>query len=335
MKILIIGGTGLISTEISNQLIERKVDLTLYNRGQTTSRLKGRTKTIRGDRKEHLQFEEEIRRSGPWDCIIDIICSDPGDAECMNRAARGITTQLIFCSTSNVYPKPASRYPVRENEPLGAKFKNGIDKAQCEGIHLGAHKRGDYNATILRPGHTYGDVGPILHSLGSNSSFLDRMMKGKAICVHGDGYGLWSACHAGDVARAFVSACDNEESYGEVYNVTSDEWITWKQYYETIAAGLDVASLNLINIPTRILSEISPKRSAQCGRSFQYPGIYDNSRAREDLRYRCEISLKEGMKRNLNWLLSEKKIVHWEDDPEYDEIIDAFLKGSWSLTSEL
>ncbi len=334
MKILIIGGTGLISTEISNQLLKRNVDLTLFNRGQRKSRLQGRTKTILGDRKEHEQIEETIRRSGPWDCIIDIICSDPADAESMNRAARGNTTQLIFCSTSNVYPKPASSYPVKENEPLGAKFKNGINKAQCEGIHLNAHHRGDYNVTILRPAHTYGDVGPILHSLGSNSSFLDRMMKGKAICVHGDGYGLWSAGHASDVARAFVAACNNEKSYGEIYNVTGDEWFTWKRYYEVIAEGFDVASLNLINIPTRILREISPERSAQCERSFQYPGIYDNSRAREDLKYRCEISLNEGMKRNLNWLISEKKIVSWEDDTEYDEIIDAFLRGGWTSNLE-
>jgi nucleoside-diphosphate-sugar epimerase len=330
MKVLIIGGTGLISTEISNQLIERNVDLTLYNRGETKSRLKGEPNKIRGDRKDHSQFEEAIRYSGPWDCIIDINCSDPGDAESMHRAARGVATQLIFCSTSNVYPKPASNYPVKEDEPLGAKFKNGIDKAACEGIHFTAHQQGDYKATVLRPGHTYGDIGMILHSLGSNSSFLDRMKKGKSICVHGDGYGLWSACHASDVARGFVSACNNEKSYGKIYNVTSDEWITWKQYYEVIAAILNVPELEITNIPTQVLTEINPQRSAQCERSFQYPGIYDNLRAREDLNYRCEISLREGLERNLNWLISEQKIVPCEEDPEYDEIIDTFLEGKWN-----
>ena len=327
MKVLMIGGTGLISTEISNQLLEKKTDLTLFNRGETKSRLTGETRTIRGDRKDHADFERAVRQSGPWDCIIDINCSDPADAESMRRAARGITGQLVFCSTSNVYPKPASIYPVKESEPLGAKFKNGIDKAVCEGIHSAAHQQGDYNVTILRPGHTYGDIGMVLHSLGSNSSFLDRMMKGKSICVHGDGYGLWSACHASDVARGFVSACNNEKSYGNIYNVTSDEWITWKQYYEVIAAILNAPELQIINIPTRILAEINPLRSAQCARSFQYPGIYDNSRAQEDLDYRCEILLREGLERNLNWLISEQKIVPCEEDPEYDEIIDAFLEG--------
>jgi len=35
MKILIIGGTGLISTAIVNQLVDRGDDVTVYNRGVT------------------------------------------------------------------------------------------------------------------------------------------------------------------------------------------------------------------------------------------------------------------------------------------------------------
>ena len=136
-------------------------------------------------------------------------------------------------------------------------------------------------------------------------------------------------CHASDVARGFVAACGNETSYGEAYNVAGDEWVTWRRYYEVIAECLNAPSLTEVCIPTEALEKISPERSAQCARSFQYPGIYDNSRAREQLNYRCEISLQKGMERNLNWLMREDKIVPWEDDPEYDEILERYLKGDW------
>ena len=43
MKILIIGGTGLISTAISRQLLAAGHDLTLYNRGETEPRLQKAT----------------------------------------------------------------------------------------------------------------------------------------------------------------------------------------------------------------------------------------------------------------------------------------------------
>ena len=36
---------------------------------------------------------------------------------------------MIFCSTTNVYPKPADTYPVAEDHRLGAAYKNGIDNA--------------------------------------------------------------------------------------------------------------------------------------------------------------------------------------------------------------
>jgi uncharacterized protein YbjT (DUF2867 family) len=38
MKLLVLGGTGLISTAITRELLARGDDVTLYNRGQTPSR---------------------------------------------------------------------------------------------------------------------------------------------------------------------------------------------------------------------------------------------------------------------------------------------------------
>ena len=39
MKVLIIGGTGLISTPITRMLIDRGDEVTLFNRGQRTERM--------------------------------------------------------------------------------------------------------------------------------------------------------------------------------------------------------------------------------------------------------------------------------------------------------
>jgi nucleoside-diphosphate-sugar epimerase len=329
MRLLIIGGTGLISTEISNQLLGLNVNLTLLNRNRTPNRLQGEVELIVGDRRNHTEFEGAIRTSGPWDCVIDINCSNPEDAESLRRASRGHVGQVIFCSTSNVYPKPATRYPVREDEPHGAAFEGGRDKSACERIHSDAHEAGEYNLTILRPAHTYGEVGPILHSLGNSTSIVDRIASGRPICVHGDGAGLWSAAHASDVARGFVAACGNDRAVGGVYNVTGDEWFTWNQYYETLASVLGVSVPERVFISTAVLEKIGAERAAQCSRSFQFPGIYDNTRARADLDYRCEISLRAGMKRHVEALRREKRIVPWEKDPEYDVILEKYRSRSW------
>ncbi len=56
MKILIIGGTGLISTSISRQLISAGHELTLYNRGETIPRLPEGYRSIKGDRNDFVNF---------------------------------------------------------------------------------------------------------------------------------------------------------------------------------------------------------------------------------------------------------------------------------------
>ena len=51
MKVLIIGGSGLISTAIAQQLIDRGDEVALFNRGMTPVRVTGNYSTLTGDRK--------------------------------------------------------------------------------------------------------------------------------------------------------------------------------------------------------------------------------------------------------------------------------------------
>lgn len=75
----------------------------------------------------------------------------------------------------------------------------------------------------------------MLHTLGTGTYYLDRLKKGKLIVVHGDGTSLWGPCHREDVAKAFVNAIENRAAFGESYHVTTEEVITWNQYYHWIA----------------------------------------------------------------------------------------------------
>ena len=58
MRVLIIGGTGLISTAITRALIKRGDDVTLYNRGQTETDIPEGYSTIIGNRKDYAAFDE-------------------------------------------------------------------------------------------------------------------------------------------------------------------------------------------------------------------------------------------------------------------------------------
>ena len=85
MRVFIIGGTGLISTAITRQLLAQGHDVTLYNRGKTPPRFSGQVKTIQGDRYNLVESEKQFAEAGEFDCVIDMICYRPAEAESLIR----------------------------------------------------------------------------------------------------------------------------------------------------------------------------------------------------------------------------------------------------------
>ncbi|MCB0126556.1 MAG: NAD-dependent epimerase/dehydratase family protein, partial [Caldilineaceae bacterium] len=198
MRILIIGGTGIISTGITRLLLERGDEVVLYNRGLRPSQVEGNYRTITGDRKDFPTFEAQMQEAGTFDCVIDMVCYLPEEAESAVRAFRGRTAQYIFCSTVDVYTKPAATYPITEaaERQPSQQFMYGYHKARCEELLFAAHERGDLTVTSIRPGHTYGEGGNnLIHALGGGNYHLDRLHKGQPIIVHGNGTSFWPTCH--------------------------------------------------------------------------------------------------------------------------------------------
>jgi nucleoside-diphosphate-sugar epimerase len=182
--------------------------------------------------------------------------------------------------------------------------------------------------TLIRPGHTYGEGGPVLHSLGNTTAFLDRIRHGLPLVVHGDGNGLWSALHADDVAQIFAAGAGNPVALGRTYNATGTEWMTWDQYHARVAEALGAPLPELVHIPAELLARIAPDRAAQSRRSLQYPGLYDMTAACADLGFAARVSFVDGMRRTIRWLEAEGRIESWQTDPGYDQIVAEWKKGT-------
>jgi nucleoside-diphosphate-sugar epimerase len=325
MKILIIGGTGLISTAITRQLLERGDEVTLYTRGQSPTRFEGQVTRITGDRTDHAAFEAQIRAAGRFDCVIDMVGYEAEDAASLVRAVCGRTDHVIFCSTVDVYAKPASTYPIRVDEPRRPITAYAEKKVLCEDILLGAHRRGDVPVSILRATYTYGEgARGVIHSLGFRTTFLDRLRRGQPIIVHGNGTSLWNPCHIDDVARGFLGAAGNARAFGHAYNVTGEEAVTWNQLTAKVAEAMGAPPPEIVHIPTDILARIAPHRAQLSVENIQYPNVHDTSSARADLGFRYTISIVEGMRRTIAWLDAHGLIEDSSADPCYDAMIAAW-----------
>jgi len=337
MKILIIGGTGLISTGITRELVARGDDVTLYNRGLTEAPVPEGCERITGDRTDLAMFEAQMAEAGTYDCVIDMICFHPDEAESAMRAFHGRTAQYIFCSTVDVYTKPASRYPICEDAERHPErsFPYAFDKAICERSLMAAHEREGFPVTLIRPAHTYGPGGGLIHTLGFQTYYLDRLRKGQPIIVHGDGSSLWSSCHRDDVAHAFVGAVGNESACGKAYHVTGEEWMTWDQYHQGVARAMGWPEPVLVHIPTDLLGRAVPRAAEWCVENFSHNNLFDNSAARADLGFRYTISWQEGVPTVVAWLEERGKIESSSAYPLYDRILDAWARLGEGMVAEL
>jgi len=325
MDVLIIGGTGLISTSISRQLLEPGHSVTLYNRGKTPSRIPDGAKQIIGDRKDYAAFEKQFEDL-KFDVVVDMVAFHPDDTQSAIRAFAGRTGQFIHCSTVCVYSGPPEQIPTTETEPFHSIGGYGKNKAACEQLLLDAYAGSGFPATIMRPSHSYGEGGDVVRPFGPSNSFVDRLRKGKPIIVHGDGTSLWASCHVDDVARGFINTMTNPACIGQAYNITGDEWMTWNTYHEQVAEVVG-GEFKPVYIPVTTLREVASGWAGGTWEIFAWPSVFDNSKIVRDAGYTGQtINFKQGVARTVAWLEENNRIANSDDHAFEDELIAAWEK---------
>jgi nucleoside-diphosphate-sugar epimerase len=336
MRVLTIGGTGTISTGITRMLVERGDDVTVYNRGKRDADIPDVARMV-GDRTHYAAFEAQMADAGSWDAVVDMVAYVPADVESAIRAFRGRTAQYVFCSTVDVYTKPAARYPIlpdAERQP-SPSFPYALNKAKCEAILEEAHAQGELVSTLIRPAWTYVEGGSVLHPFGWSSYYLDRLRRGRPVVVPGDGTSFWVACHRDDVARAFVHALGNEITFGRGYHVTGEEWLTWNAHTRIMAEAVGGPDPEIVPIPTGVLGRLLPKRAEWCVENFHFNNIFDNREAREDLGFRYTLPYAEGARRMVAWFDDHGEIEDSDAHPFYDRLIAAWREAGDAMAAAL
>ena len=338
MRILIIGGTGnIFSTGTTRALVQQGHEVVLYNRRHSI--VEG-IKQITGNRKDHDLFERQMAEEKYFDCVIDMICFVPDDAKSIVRAFKGKTGQYIFCSTGDVYTKPAKHYPVSEDAERNPSpsilypFTYATNKLACERIFEEANANGDFAVTIIRPACTYNESYPPVALFGTPMNLLRRIRLGRPVIVLGNGTHFFVCSHRDDVGKAFVVAAGNAKTFGKSYNVTGDEIITWNEYYQIIAKAMNSPPIELVHIPTDILCRISPK-SADWLKYISFHNLYDNSEAKRDLAYKYTISWEDGVRQMISYQDTYGNIESCPDYPLYDKIIGRWKQLGDALAEEL
>lgn len=264
MRILLIGGTGIISAAVTRRLLtEGGHQVHLLHRGHAGAGESGASVPdgavwIQADIRDEADVAAKLGDL-QFDAVADFIAFEPAHLERDYRLFRGRTRQFVFISSASVYQKPPSDYRIGESTPLAnPHWAYARNKIACETMLMDLYREHGFPVTIVRPSHTYDERYLPLAVHGRNGPWqvIRRMLDGKPVIVHGDGTSLWTLTHNSDFAKGFVGLLGNPHAMGETVHITSDETLSWNAIHTIIAQKLGVP-FKPCHVPSDFLAHVS------------------------------------------------------------------------------
>ena len=323
MKVLFIGGTGIISTACTELCIERGIELYLLNRGKSARPIPVGAKSIIADYRNPAEVKAAIGDM-QFDSVVDWIAYVPEQVQSDIDFFKDRTKQYIFISSASAYQTPPKKLPVTELTPLdNPVWQYSRDKIACENLLKRVYKFDKFPATVVRPSHTYDKMSLPFQE---HYTMIDRMRKGKKIIVHGDGTSLWVLTNSKDFAKGFVGLLGNEATIGEVFHITSDELLSWNQIIHYFADAIG-AKPEIVPIPSKVIARYHKDWGDSLLGDKMHSMIFDNSKIKKFVpEYEATIPFSEGAKEIMNWYDADS--TRQTIDPEMDKLIDRIISDN-------
>lgn len=336
MRALFIGGTGIISTAISRQLLDSEWELYLVNRGNRNDVLQPNVKVITADVNNEDDLSQKLGDL-TFDVVCDFIAFVPAQLERDYHLFKDRTKQFMFISSASAYQKPLSDYKITESTPLANPYwEYSRNKIACEEYLMKLYREEGFPVTIIRPSHTYDERSVPLGVHGNKGSWqvIKRMLEGKPVIIHGDGTSLWTMTHNTDFAKAFIGLMGNIHAIGEAYQITTDETLTWNQIYKCIADALGV-TLKPYYVPSDFLQSVS---------NYDFEGsligdkansvVFDNTKLKRAVPdFVPTVRFDVGIRKTIEYVLAHKECQ--VEDEEFDAWCDRVISALENAKKEI
>ncbi|MCB2413045.1 NAD-dependent epimerase/dehydratase family protein [Demequina sp. TTPB684] len=344
MRVLFLGGTGLISSAVSPLVVERGHQLTLVTRGTSAKAgVPAGASTIVVDIHDTEEFRAAIKRdvakNGRYDVVVQWIGFSPDHVSDDIDTFDGITDQYVFISSASAYATPPEHYIVREDStPLyNPYWQYSRDKAEAERRLRVAYGERGFPFTVVRPSHTYGyaDVPMAINSWVHPWTMVDRLLNGKTIITPGDGSSLWTLTDHRDFAYAFTGLLGHQGAIGEEFHITSDDVLSWNQVHAIVAGAVGVGPEQLHDQTLFIPSELLARFDRE---AFEGPllgdkahaGIFDNSKVRSLVPdYAPQHHFEQSIHESIAWFMDDpaRRTIDSDADALWDTVSERYLRG--------
>ncbi|WP_425147059.1 SDR family oxidoreductase [Deinococcus sp.] len=320
MKVLFIGGTGIISSACTQVALESGLEVYLLNRGQSPRPVVAGAQVLHGDLRDPASLATALGDHS-FDAVVNWIAFTPAHIEADLATFRERTGQYVFISSASAYQTPPASLPILESTPLSNPFwQYSRDKIACEECLTRAYRDEGFPVTIVRPSHTYDRT---LLPMDGGYTVINRMRQGKRVIVHGDGTSLWTLTHHHDFARGFVPLLGNPHALGEVFHITSDELLSWNQIFQVVAQAAGTRA-SAVHLPSDLIAAHDPEWGAGLLGDKAHSMIFDNSKIKRFVPgFRATIPFFQGAREIMAWYDADpaRQVVNQALDHTMDELL--------------
>lgn len=320
MRILFIGGTGIISSACSDLALGRGHELFLLCRNQSPRAVPAGARVLRADIRDPESVEAALGNER-FDAVVNFIAFEPEHIETDLRLFAERTAQYVFISSASAYKKPVDQWPITEATPLHNPFwQYSRNKIACEERLWRAYREQGVPITIVRPSHTYDKTLLPFDPYQAGYTVLRRMLDGKPIVVHGDGTSLWVLTHHKDFAHGLLGLLGHPKALGEAFHITSDEVLTWNQIFTLVgrAAGVEP---KLVHVPSEVIARHHPDWGAGLLGDKTHSVIFDNTKLKRVVPDYCaKIPFAQGAREIVRFYLENPSFEALR--PDVDQLMD-------------
>ncbi|GHH72594.1 hypothetical protein GCM10018793_09880 [Streptomyces sulfonofaciens] len=319
MKVLFLGGAGMIGSAAAAEAARRGTEVTVVTRSEPRRPLAPGVRRLAADVRDPAALRDALGGE-EFDSVVNWVGFTPDDVRAHPGLFDGSAGQYVFISTCSVFGRPVPSLPVTESSPRRQPvFGYARDKIACEVLLEESHRSQGFPLTIVRPFHTYDRT--VIPSLAGWTA-IERMRTGRPVVVHGDGTSLWSLMHSRDFARAFVPLLGNGHAVGESVNVVSGDILTWDQIHLALAAAAGVRHPVLRHRSSESIAERVPGWGEVLEHDFRHSMLFDTTKLRTLVPgFAPEVTFAEG---------AREVLAHYDAHPGL-QVADAALHRAMDL----
>ncbi len=236
---------------------------------------------------------------------IDTLLVNSQGSHNLLQLATERNAKFVLASTSDVYGKnPVIPFSEDSDLVLGpsniARWSYASSKLFDEHLVFAFADAYGIPVNVVRIFGSYGPRQNLTWWGGPQSVFIEAILRGGAVPIHGDGLQTRSFTYVSDTIRGIVAVMENGHT-GELFNIGSTQEVSI----------IDLAKLihRLTGVEEPLTLKFTPYNEISAGRKYEdvRRRVPDVSKAGRLLGFGAMVSLEAGLKRTIDWQRAQYK----------------------------